>query len=82
MPGETNDPDRFSPQRPQSLFERTLVAEYLLSQGYLMPDLQVLPLQEEERLMKEAIRFAGFRLAEIECGETSPLRIRPVISLN
>jgi hypothetical protein len=51
---------------PQSGLERKLIAEYLLSEGYLMSDLRDLPEQKAQSLMKKACIYAALKLAEIE----------------
>jgi hypothetical protein len=82
MFGETSDLDRLLAKGPQSVLERTLIAEYLLSKGYLTSDLEELPLQEAKSLMKEACRFTAFKLAEIEAKAELRQKIRLPISLN
>jgi hypothetical protein len=58
--------DRLSAEGPQSALERKLIAEYLLSQGYHLPDLKGLPEQTAKSLMKKACLYAALKLAEIE----------------
>jgi hypothetical protein len=82
MSAATIDPDRLLAEGPQSLLERTLITDYLLSQGYLMSDLKELPRQVTKRLMSEACRFAALRLAEIEAKSKFLQKIRLPISLN
>jgi len=82
MSGETIDPNRFLAGGPQSVLERTLVAEYLLSKGYLVSDLNKLPPQVVKSLMEEACQHATLRLAEIESGAKFHKIIRLPISLN
>lgn len=50
----------------QLVFERTLMAEYLLGKGYLTSDLKELPPQVAKSLMGEACQFAARRFAEFE----------------
>jgi hypothetical protein len=59
----------------QSILERTLVAEYLLSKGYLTSDVEVLPPQVAKSLMGEAYRFAARRLAEFEFIDSFQFRL-------
>jgi hypothetical protein len=66
MSGEIIQRDRISEESPQSLLERTLIAEYLLSNGYLMSDLKELPPEVVKILMQKACQYAALRLAEIE----------------
>jgi hypothetical protein len=82
MTGETVHLDRLVAEGPQSILERTLIAEYLLSQGYLTSDLWELPPQAAKSLMSEACRFAALRLAEIEAKVEFRQKIRLPISLN
>jgi hypothetical protein len=82
MTGETVHLDRLVAEGPQSILERTLIAEYLLSKGYLTSDLMELPPQAVKSLMSEACRFAAFRLAEIEAKDEFRQKIRLPISLN
>ena len=58
--------DRPLAEGPQSSLERRLIAEYLLSKGYHMPDLRDLPEQTAKSLMKKACLYAALKLAEIE----------------
>ena len=51
---------------PQSALERRLIAAYLLSRGYRMPDLKDLPEQTATSLMKNACLYAALKLTEIE----------------
>ena len=82
MKGKTVDLNRFLAQCPQAVLERTLIAEHLLSKGYLMSDLSALPLSVVRSLMREACQFASLRLAEIECKDIFLQKIRLPISLN
>jgi hypothetical protein len=82
MSAATIDPERFFTEGPRSVLERTLIAEYLLSKGYLQPDLKTLPLQVAKSLMTEACQFAALRLAEIEARDKFLWKIRLPISLN
>jgi hypothetical protein len=61
-----NDPGQSRAADLHSVLGRTLIAEYLLANGYLMSDLKRLPHGVERRLMSEAYRFAARRLAEIQ----------------
>jgi hypothetical protein len=82
MSAATIDPDRLLAEGPQSVLERTLIAEYLLGKGYLMSDLGELPPQLAKSLMREARRFSALRLAEIESRAKFRQKIRLSISLN
>lgn len=82
MSAATIDPDRLLAEGPQSLLEHTLIAEYLLGQGYLTSDLKDLPPQVAKRLMAEACRFAALKLAEIDAKVEFRQKIRLPISLN
>jgi DNA-binding transcriptional MerR regulator len=52
--------------RPEFDLERSLIAEYLRDKGYSLAELKELPEELAESLMKEACRYAAFKLAEIE----------------
>ena len=82
MSDEAVDLNRFFVGSPQTILERTLIAEYLLSRGYLLSDLKDLPVKGAKRLMKEARRFAALRLTEIEPRSPFQWIIRLPISLN
>lgn len=82
MSAETSDLYLLKTGGPQAILERTLIAEYLISKGYLISDLKDLPPQEAKRLMTEACRFAVLRLAEIEARDIFQQKIRLPISLN
>jgi hypothetical protein len=82
MPLSTNILDRLLADDPQSLLERILIAEYLLSNGYLMSELQTLPVQIARNLKTEACWFAALRLSEIEYRDVFQRKIRLPISLN
>jgi hypothetical protein len=70
-------------KHPLTLLERTMMAEYLFSKGYLMSEmLDELPLMAASRLMKEARRFASLRLVEIGSRTKFLQEIRLNISLN
>lgn len=82
MSAATIDSNRLLAEGPQSVLERTLIAEYLLGKGYLTSDLKELPPQLAKSLMREACRFADLRLAEIESRAKFQQKIRLPISLN
>ena len=82
MSAVINDPNLFEMGGPQAILERTLIAEYLFSKGYLISDLKDLPPQEAKSLMTEACRFAVLRLAEIEARDKFQQKIRLPVSLN
>ena len=67
---------------PQTILERTLVAEYLFILGYLVSDLFRLSPAIAKNLAEEACQYAALRLAEIETGDRFPWEIRMRISLN
>ena len=82
MSDEAVDLNRFFVGSPQTILERTLIAEYLLSRGYLMTELKELSAQAAERLLREACRFAALRLSEIEFRDPFQWMFRLPISLN
>ena len=82
MSATTIDLNLFEMGDSQAFLERTLIAEYLLSKGYLSSDLKDLPPQDAKSLMIEACRFAVLRLAEIGARDKLQPKIRLPISLN
>jgi hypothetical protein len=62
---------------PESALERQLIAEYLLSQGYSMMDLQEMPPEEKKALMMKACVYAALRLANIEAKSQFRQKIKP-----
>jgi hypothetical protein len=51
---------------PQSALERKYIQEYLQSQGASLEGLGKLPQDEQQRLMREASKYASLKLAEVE----------------
>jgi hypothetical protein len=76
------DPGQSRAEDLHSVLGRTLIAEYLLANGYLMSDIKKLPQGVERRLMKEAYRFAARRLAEIQSESNFQWFFRLPISKN
>jgi len=77
MSKEIIDSNRLFVDDPQSILERTLVAEYLLCNGYLFCDLDDLPYQQANALIREALQFAARRIAEI----TPEIMFSPIIRI-
>jgi hypothetical protein len=77
-----NNLDPLLTEGPQSILERTLVAEYLICKGYLVSDLEQLPSETAQALMMEAHQFARLRLADMESAAKPPWEIGSTISLN
>jgi len=65
-----------------SVLERTLMAEYLLTKGYLISDLEELPVQVAERLLSEAFQFSAGRLLGFEFTDKFHGRFKLPYSLN
>jgi hypothetical protein len=65
------------PFEPLSDLEHQLIAEYLLSKGWLPEDLHLLPEPHRQALMKEACMYASLRLAKIEAMSSFREKIRP-----
>lgn len=82
MTGKLHEADALLGNGPQSVLERTLVAEYLAAKGYLMCELQALEPKEAQALMREACQFAALRLAEIESREAFQRKIKFPFSYN
>ena len=74
--------DRLFGKYPQSILERTLIAEYLLAGGYLISDLELLPLWVANQLIIEARRFAEQRMVETNAKDDYHWDFRPSINLN
>lgn len=51
---------------PESALERKLILEYLQNKGVQVADLSKMPKAEADAIMKEACRYASFKLAEVE----------------
>lgn len=66
MPENTIVYGRDATENWESILERKLIAEYLLSKGYRLSSLKNLPKKKASSLMKEACRYAALKLAEIE----------------
>jgi hypothetical protein len=82
MPDITNDLVRLLKEGPRSILERTLVAEYLLCQGYLVCDLPALPLHIRKGLLLEACQFAAHKMAQMDAISKYHFEMRLVISQN
>jgi hypothetical protein len=66
MTEKTHLLEKNASDRPEYDLERNLIAEYLRSKGYSLAELKELPEELAGSLMKEACRYAAFKLAEIE----------------
>jgi hypothetical protein len=82
MSVSTVDSERLLAEVPQSILERTLIAEYLLCKGYLMSDIKKLPLPVGKMLISDALRFTALRLDWIMFGDDFRSKIRLPITLN
>jgi hypothetical protein len=56
----------FDSIEPKSALENKYILEYISSRDYCFRDLQELPREDAQRLMKEACFFASLKLAELE----------------
>ena len=54
----------FLPVLPKSIIERALIIDHLLSQGYLLCDLQYLATEDAKQLFEEARQFAKWKIGE------------------
>jgi galactitol-specific phosphotransferase system IIB component len=52
--------------KAHSTMEKTLLEEYLNSQGYSLSDLKNLPVEQAKALMAEACKYASLKLSQIE----------------
>ena len=50
----------------QSAMERMLLEEYLHTKGYCLADIDALPLEQAQILMKAACQYASLKMAQIE----------------
>ena len=82
MYGETIDPNYFATEGPKSVLVSTFLAEYLLSEGFLVSDLDELPPKVARKLIRKACRITALRLTEIESIDKFPWEIRLMVSLN
>lgn len=51
---------------PQLAMERMLLEEYLAQHGHCLAELDTLPQEKAQALMRAACRYASLRLAELE----------------
>jgi len=82
MSVNTNSPNWLLMEDPQSVLERTLVAEYLICEGYLVSDLDQMPSGVAQNLMMKALQFVALRLDDMESDAKFPWEIRFPTSLN
>ena len=82
MSKEISSLNRFLIEGPQSVLERTLFAEYLICEGYLVSDLDQMPSGVAQNLMMNALQFVALRLDDMEFNDKFPYEIRFAISLN
>lgn len=82
MFGKKSVPKLLISEYPQALLERTLTAEYLLSQGYLVSEIEILPNSLAESLMSNAATFVARRLTELNSGDILQQMFRLPMSLN
>jgi hypothetical protein len=60
------DLDECLSEGPQSALEKKFVDDYLQSKGYSRQNLQKLPEELVNQLMKEACMYASLKLAEVQ----------------
>ena len=82
MSKEITDSNQLWLDSPQSILERTLIAEFLFCQGHLVSDLVELPPQIAKKLMEETGHFTEIRMAEIEFKDIVQRKVRFWASLN
>ena len=82
MSKEANGLNRRLMKDPQSVLERTLVAEYLICKGFLVSDLDQFPSDVAQNLMMETIQFVNLRLDDMESDAKFPWEFSVPISLN
>ena len=66
----------------QIFFENILIAEYLMSQGYLVSELRKLSPAITTRLILESNRYAAVQLAKIETRDKIQQKFRLSVCLN
>jgi hypothetical protein len=62
----SRDIDKSATEGPQSALERKYIQEYLESKGFSLENLDGLPKEERQQLMREACKYASLKLAEVE----------------
>jgi hypothetical protein len=53
-------------EEPQAALERALIDEYLKTRGHDLRTLRMLPEDQVQGLLREAVQYAASRLAELE----------------
>ncbi len=67
---------------PNSILKRALALDYLLSRGYLLPDLKKISAGAAKDLFEQAYKYADQISAEIEACEPLDIKFRLPICLN
>ena len=65
-PQNNRDLELSATEGPQSALERKYIKEFLESKGFNFDNLDRLPEDEKEQLMREACQYAYLKLAEVE----------------
>ncbi|MBN1668719.1 MAG: hypothetical protein JW862_16615 [Anaerolineales bacterium] len=82
MPGKLTDLSLMLPRGNQSMLAGVFLAEYLLSKGYLVSDLEQLPFQVAQSLLQDAYLIVERRLADMESSTKFVWERESTISLN
>lgn len=82
MCGDNSEPEQQFSGCTQILFENILIAEYLMSQGYLVSELRELSPAHTTRLILESNRYAAVQLAKIETSDKIKQKFRLSVCLN
>ena len=82
MCGDTSEPEQQFSGCTQILFENILIAEYLLSRGYLVTDLQELSPSTSASLIRDANRYAAAQLTKLDARDKIQQKFRLPVCLN
>ena len=82
MFNRATDPDWLADEDPHALLERVIVAEYLLSRGCLMAELDTASQLAVYSIKRKACRYAETKVAEIEHQDPAQRKFRLPIRLN
>jgi len=82
MCGDISEPEQQFSGCSQMIFENILIAEYLMSQGYLVSELRELSPATTTRLILESKRYAAVQLAKIETRDKIQQKYRLSVCLN
>lgn len=82
MLNRATDPDWLAEEDPHALLERVIVAEYLLSRGFLMAELDAASQLVACSLKRKACQYVETKIAEIEHPDPAQRKFRLPVLLN